>query len=803
MITNSRGSLTGLGGLSWFVSKVSYNTKQNAGGFPLICNTTATGGNYTKYFSSALIGYQTDVLDLNNKVFAGVSTDVLGVNPSSTECVRASKQRIHFSGIGSGAEINSLGKLADEWYDAIKANYSAAEGVAPTKVLKLQSVSVSGSNYVLTVEPPLAGTNTYYWTKGTNGINDTISTTTTNTSPPISAAIGDRINCYVKDNTGKIYVAQPYIHSGSCKNCRTQGANIELSAYSLNFIGAGESKSITIGGSDLDWDLLSVPSWILTNWDDANQKLDFQASANTTGSNRNASINFVELGTNDVLRTLNITQAASTPSACTTVSLTGGAFSPTNPVSERSGNGIGMQLNKTVQGATLQVNGQQHANGIGVHSNSRIVYNINNNYSTFTGWVGRDDEQDACGCGTQRVRFQVKGNGELLWTSDLLDNTSPPQPFTINVAGKSTLELLMDDGGDNSWGDHGDWLKPELNCATGGPVCNVQQPAIPTASSTNVPSGTNVTLTTSCASGTPKWSNNGSGITTTVTPSVTTTYSVYCDNGVNCISSSRDITIIVTNSNACSPISSGTVLGTWSGYQLVARQFYGSMWLTQRVSINPDRFVVRGSEMLLRGDVALANQTFSSLVGCFAFQYSGIQGLLGPTAAQFPTPTGYSIVYAADGTPNFLQNSPSNPPAYNGYFDTANCSGISGWVWNSADPSMRPFVEILEGSTIVASGFANAFRADLLAAGIGDGNYTFTMTTPSSLKDGANRVLKARVQGSTYELNQSPKSINCTSMGARIGNFEAVSQEEKLEGMVVSPNPSEWYFQCLLFGQER
>jgi Secretion system C-terminal sorting domain len=235
-------------------------------------------------------------------------------------------------------------------------------------------------------------------------------------------------------------------------------------------------------------------------------------------------------------------------------------------------------------------------------------------------------------------------------------------------------------------------------------------------------------------------------------------------------------------------------MGTWNvtGNQLVARNFNGSFWLTQRATAYPEQFAVRGSEMLQRGDVVLTNPTYGSLVGCFAYQYSQFQGLGTPNSNTFPLPIGFSPVSAYDQTPNYLQDTPTSPPNYNGFFDVADCGTLSGWAWNAVIPNGSLNIEILEGSNVVATGSANLYRADLQQAGLGNGVHAFQIPTPASLKNGQTRTLTARIAGSSYTLNSSPKTISgCYSMNARAAIDETRNSDEIINGLVVSPNPSD------------
>ncbi|WP_025765328.1 PA14 domain-containing protein [Dyadobacter tibetensis] len=144
-------------------------------------------------------------------------------------------------------------------------------------------------------------------------------------------------------------------------------------------------------------------------------------------------------------------------------------------------------------------------------------------------------------------------------------------------------------------------------------------------------------------------------------------------------------------------------------------------------------------------------------------------------------------------------NTTINCTTLNGHFDGANCGTMGGWAYDYSNPNTPVNIDILEGSTVIQSNIPAAnFRQDLLNAGIGNGVHGFEINTPSSLKNGQNRVLSARVSGCSFVLNNSPRTINCSS-GARIGVQEAELETPEMETqtntlLIVSPNPNNGEF---------
>lgn len=79
-----------------------------------------------------------------------------------------------------------------------------------------------------------------------------------------------------------------------------------------------------------------------------------------------------------------------------------------------------------------------------------------------------------------------------------------------------------------------------------------------------------------------------------------------------------------------------------------------------------------------------------------------------------------------------------------GHFDGVENGSAFGWVFDSAKPDHQLHVEILYDGDVVAFGTADQFRADLVSAGIGDGNHFFCLPISYELMDGGIYDLAAR-----------------------------------------------------------
>jgi Domain of unknown function (DUF4082) len=103
-------------------------------------------------------------------------------------------------------------------------------------------------------------------------------------------------------------------------------------------------------------------------------------------------------------------------------------------------------------------------------------------------------------------------------------------------------------------------------------------------------------------------------------------------------------------------------------------------------------------------------------------------------------------------------------PAYDGVFDGYagfNCTQVSGWAWNADWPNEPAYVNIRDGSTLKTVIPADQYRADLFAAGKGDGEHGFIYPVPSAFKDGQWHSIHAQFSGTGSELTSSPRSLIC------------------------------------------
>lgn len=125
-------------------------------------------------------------------------------------------------------------------------------------------------------------------------------------------------------------------------------------------------------------------------------------------------------------------------------------------------------------GGPLTLNGKTSPRGAGVHARSELSFSVGGRCAAFAADLGIDDEAGTRGS----VVFQVFGDGVKLSDSGTMTGASATRSVRVDVAGRSTLTLVVTDGGEGRTSDHADWAAPTL--------LSCQGPATPGA---GVPAG--------------------------------------------------------------------------------------------------------------------------------------------------------------------------------------------------------------------------------------------------------------------------------------------------------------------------
>src|SRR5947209_6344184 len=87
-------------------------------------------------------------------------------------------------------------------------------------------------------------------------------------------------------------------------------------------------------------------------------------------------------------------------------------------------------------------------------------------------------------------------------------------------------------------------------------------------------------------------------------------------------------------------------------------------------------------------------------------------------------------------------------PAASGYIDEwSDSRRIAGWAWDKSQPNTPVTVEIYDGTVRIGTVSADAFRQDLLHAGVGDGKHAFEFRMPTRVRDGAIHQVRVKIAG--------------------------------------------------------
>ena len=532
-ISQSRNDL-GHTSLSWSIAKSTYDGR----------------------FNPNILGdIQQAQQNLANANKLGASTD--DITNWDNNNGRGTGMKVHFS----GAAHNTVG---ERWANTFGNN---TDGTPFTGGQELQQLTITDNGSTFRLNAP-TNFQRYYWVKNENGLYNAENTNANHTQSyidvPKSSNTVDYYTCYMSNDIDddatngykmRMFVSQSFV----VPNAIDAGQTLDLvDTYSWNAPKVYSTKIGKVSSKNVDWVSTisqNAQSWLSTTLGcgfDGLTEFTIVAQENTGTSTRYGTITIT--GSNGEIETIPVEQSATT--GCQNTPLTN--LSPTNSSGEWQGWGT-MQINKSIEVKTLSVGAYTTTVGIGTHANSRIVYNLGGQYNTFSGSVGRDDEADNCNCGTMKIQFEIKADGVTLFTSNLLGTTDAKQDFSVNVAGKNNLELIVNDGGDSIYGDHADWLDPVLSCGTS--TCTTPtNPSNAYASSPTITSGQSTQLNVTCTSAGSAgiWSNGASGNTINVSPTTTTTYTVRCKNGICESAGQASVTVTVGTTPPTSGLTAGT-----------------------------------------------------------------------------------------------------------------------------------------------------------------------------------------------------------------------------------------------------
>ncbi|MDR1742224.1 MAG: NPCBM/NEW2 domain-containing protein [Dysgonamonadaceae bacterium] len=120
--------------------------------------------------------------------------------------------------------------------------------------------------------------------------------------------------------------------------------------------------------------------------------------------------------------------------------------------------------NKSIMQTKFSVAGQEFERGIGTHSISRFLLNLEGKAKSISGWVGADDRNDF----TCNMEFKILADQKEIWSSGVMHKGLPAKKFHLNLKGVKKIALIVAEAGDGIMYDHADWL--EVKIETSGDV---------------------------------------------------------------------------------------------------------------------------------------------------------------------------------------------------------------------------------------------------------------------------------------------------------------------------------------------
>ncbi|MEU2235954.1 sigma-70 family RNA polymerase sigma factor [Streptomyces vietnamensis] len=111
----------------------------------------------------------------------------------------------------------------------------------------------------------------------------------------------------------------------------------------------------------------------------------------------------------------------------------------------------------------LSIGGTQYAHGVSVHAPSSLLIDLNRQCTSYDAIVGIDDLSAQLGVGG--VRFSVYGDGKRLWRSQVVQAGDPPVPVHVDIAGRSSIRLVVEEHTPFGRAAVADWAESLISCS--------------------------------------------------------------------------------------------------------------------------------------------------------------------------------------------------------------------------------------------------------------------------------------------------------------------------------------------------
>ncbi|MEU2078058.1 sigma-70 family RNA polymerase sigma factor [Streptomyces sp. NPDC013489] len=112
---------------------------------------------------------------------------------------------------------------------------------------------------------------------------------------------------------------------------------------------------------------------------------------------------------------------------------------------------------------SLSIGGTPYAHGVSVHAPSSLLIDLNRQCTRYDAVVGVDDLSGLLGVGG--VRFSVYGDEERLWRSDVVRAGDPPVPVHVDIAGRRTIRLVVEEHTPFGRAVVADWAQSRISCS--------------------------------------------------------------------------------------------------------------------------------------------------------------------------------------------------------------------------------------------------------------------------------------------------------------------------------------------------
>ena len=119
-------------------------------------------------------------------------------------------------------------------------------------------------------------------------------------------------------------------------------------------------------------------------------------------------------------------------------------------------------INENHYGGPLSIHGTVYAHGLWVNSVATLYYYLGGNCTTFTADLGLDDSDKGAGA----VDYQIYADGNEVYDSGVVTNSTPTIHASVDVSGAKILELYVGEGNGTINYGNADFGNPQLTCAS-------------------------------------------------------------------------------------------------------------------------------------------------------------------------------------------------------------------------------------------------------------------------------------------------------------------------------------------------